>query len=68
MPMGTVAYGGKGFKGRAAVSDEGPTGAASCRQQHNQVSGQTLTQDSSHKHKNRTPTEKNSPSNRQSKN
>ena len=39
--MGTAAYGGKGFKGTAAVSDEGPIGAASCRQQHNQVSCQS---------------------------
>ena len=35
--MGTAAYGGKGFEGRAAVSDERPIGAASCRQQHNQA-------------------------------
>ena len=38
--MGTAAYGGKGFNGRAEVSDERPVGAASCRQQHNQVSCQ----------------------------
>ena len=37
-PMGTAACGGKGFKGRAAVSGERPIGAASCRQQHNQMS------------------------------
>ena len=35
--MGTAAYGGKGFEGRAAVSGERPIGAASCRQQHNQA-------------------------------
>ena len=31
--MGTAAYGGKGFKERAAVSGERPIGTASCRQQ-----------------------------------
>ena len=31
-PMGTAACGGRGFKGRAGVS-----GAAGCRQQHNQA-------------------------------
>ena len=37
--MGTAAaYGGKGFKGGAAVSGERPIGAASWREQHNQVS------------------------------
>ena len=39
--MGTGAYGGKGFKGRAAASCERPIGVTSCRQQHNQVSCQT---------------------------
>ena len=39
--MGTAAYGGKRFKGRAAVSGERPIGGASCRQQHNQASCQT---------------------------
>ena len=39
--MGTAAYGGKGFKGRAAVIGERPIGAARCRQQPNQVSCQT---------------------------
>ena len=39
--MGIAAYGGKGFKGRAAVSGESPIGTASCRHQHNQVSRQT---------------------------
>ena len=29
-PMGTAAYGGKGFKGRAAVRGERPIGTASC--------------------------------------
>ena len=38
--MGTATYGGKGCKGRAAVSGERPIGAASCRQQHNQGSYQ----------------------------
>ena len=38
--MGTAAYGGKGFRGRAAVSGDRPIGAASCRQQHNQASCQ----------------------------
>ena len=38
--MGATAYGGRGFKGRAAVSGERPIGAASCRQQHNEVSCQ----------------------------
>ena len=42
-PMGTAADGGKGFKGRAAVSGERPIGAASCRQQHNRASCQTPT-------------------------
>ena len=37
-PMGAAAYGGKGFKGRAAVSGERPMGASSCRQQHDEVS------------------------------
>ena len=32
--MGTAAYGGKGFKGRAGVSGERPMGAARFRQQH----------------------------------
>ena len=36
--MRTAAYGGKGFKGRAAVSGDQTNGAASCRQQHTQVS------------------------------
>ena len=40
-PMGTAAYAGKGFKGRAAVSGDRPVGAASCRPQHSQVSCQT---------------------------
>ena len=40
-PRGAAAYGGDGFKERAAVSGERPTGAASCKQQHNQVSCQT---------------------------
>ena len=40
--MGTAAYGGKGFKEKAAVSGERPIGAASCRQQHNQTSCHTL--------------------------
>ena len=35
--MGTAAYGGRGFKGRAAVSGERPIGAARCRQQHNEA-------------------------------
>ena len=39
--MGTTAYGGKGFKGRAVVSGERPIGTASCRQQHTQTSCQT---------------------------
>ena len=39
--MGTAAYGGKGFKGRAAVSGDWPSGAASCRRQHTQASCQT---------------------------
>ena len=38
--MGTAAYGGKGFKGRAAVTGERPIGAAGCRQQHNRASCQ----------------------------
>ena len=33
----STTYGGKGCKGRAAVSGERPIGAASCRLQHNQV-------------------------------
>ena len=33
-----AACGGRGFKGRAAVSGEGPIGAAGCRQQHNRAS------------------------------
>ena len=37
-PMGAAADGGKEFKGREAVSGERLIGAASCRQQHNQVS------------------------------
>ena len=37
-PMGTAAYGGKGFEGRAAESGERRIGAESCRQQHNLVS------------------------------
>ena len=37
-PTGTAACGGKGFKGRAAISGERPVGAASCRRQHNQAS------------------------------
>ena len=36
--MSNAAYGGKGFKGRAAVSGERPTGAASCRQRLKQAS------------------------------
>ena len=40
-PMGTAPYGGKGFNGRAVVSRQRPVGAASCRQQHSQVSCQT---------------------------
>ena len=36
-PMGTAAYGGRGFKGRAVVSVERQLGTASCRQQHNQA-------------------------------
>ena len=39
-PIGATAYGGKGLKGRAAVSGERPIGAASCRQAHNQASCQ----------------------------
>ena len=39
--MGTAAYGGKGFKGRAVASGERPMGAASCRQQHSQVTCQS---------------------------
>ena len=39
-PMGTAADGAKGFKGRAAASGERPTGASSCRQQHNEGSCQ----------------------------
>ena len=39
--MRTAACGGKGFKGSAVVRVERPIGAASCRQQHNQVSCQT---------------------------
>ena len=39
-PMGSAAYGGKGFKGRAAASGDRPMGAARCRQQHNQASCQ----------------------------
>ena len=39
--MGTAAYKGKGFKGRAAVGGERPFGAASRRQQHKQVSCHT---------------------------
>ena len=39
--MGASTYGGKGFKGRAAVSGERPIGTASCRQQHTQASCQT---------------------------
>ena len=31
-PMGTAAFGGKGFKGSAAVSGERPIGAATCKQ------------------------------------
>ena len=38
--MGAAAHGGRGFKGRAEVSGERPIGAASRRQQHNQVSCQ----------------------------
>ena len=38
--MDAATYGGKGFKGKAAVSGKWPIGAASCRQQHNQVSCQ----------------------------
>ena len=33
--MGTAAYGGNGFKGRAAVSGERPIGAASTRRHVN---------------------------------
>ena len=39
--MGTAACGGKGFKGRIAVSGDWPIGAASCRPRHDQVSCQT---------------------------
>ena len=35
--MGTAAHGGKGFKGRAAISGERPIRATSCKQQHNKV-------------------------------
>ena len=38
--MGTATYGGKGFKGRAAVSGQRRMGAASCRQQYNEASCQ----------------------------
>ena len=36
--MGTAAYGGKGFKGRAGESGKRPIGAASFRQQYIQAS------------------------------
>ena len=36
--MGTAACKGKGFKGKAVVSGERPIDAASCTQQHNEVS------------------------------
>ena len=36
--MGTAACGGRGFKGRGAVSGERPIGAARCRQQHDRAS------------------------------
>ena len=36
--MGTAAYGGNRLKERARASGEGPTGAASFRQQYNQAS------------------------------
>ena len=42
-PMGTSAYGRKGCKGRAAVILERRIGAASCTQQHHQVSCQNPT-------------------------
>ena len=38
--MGTATYGGKGFKGKAAIGGDRPIGATSCRQQHNQASCQ----------------------------
>ena len=40
--MGAAACGGRGFKARARVSGERPIGAASCRQQHNEVSCKPL--------------------------
>ena len=39
-PVGTAAYGGRGFKARARVSGERPMGAPSCRQQYNRASYQ----------------------------
>ena len=39
--MGAAAPGGKGFKGRAAVSGDRPIRGARCRQQHHKVSCQT---------------------------
>ena len=36
--MGTAAYRGRGFKGRAGVRGEKPIGAARCRKQHNEAS------------------------------
>ena len=36
--MGAAAYGGGGFKERAAASGERPIGAASCRQEYNRAS------------------------------
>ena len=39
--MGSAAYGGRGFKGRAAVSGGRAIGATSCRQQYNPASCQT---------------------------
>ena len=35
--MSTATYGGKGVKERASVSGERSIGAATCRQQYNQV-------------------------------
>ena len=38
--MGTAAYGGRGFQGRARVGGARPIGAASCRQQFNRAACQ----------------------------
>ena len=38
--MGAAACRGRGFKERAGVNGERPSGAVSCRQQHNQASCQ----------------------------